>query len=117
MVPLSYLLVGHLIGDYLLQNDWMSSNKKKHTIHCAIHCIFYTFAIYAVSLGTLPVWAISVVFVNHFIQDRTNVINWIMDHKGQKSFRENLGPWSIIMVDNTYHVFTLFIIHAIITNF
>lgn len=31
-------LVGHLVGDYLLQNDYMALNKKKSSFHCMVHC-------------------------------------------------------------------------------
>ena len=31
-------IIGHLVGDYLLQNDWMALNKKASSLHCAVHC-------------------------------------------------------------------------------
>ena len=40
------MLIGHLVGDYLLQNDWMAENKAKHKglgwLTCAVHCLLYT---------------------------------------------------------------------------
>ena len=42
-------IVGHLIGDYLLQNDWMAMNKKKSGENgwtaCWVHCSLYTLAV------------------------------------------------------------------------
>ncbi len=30
-------IYAHLIGDYLLQNDWMAKGKKQKSWICAIH--------------------------------------------------------------------------------
>lgn len=113
ITPLSYAIVGHLIGDYLLQNDWMANNKKKKSWPCFVHCLLYTFAVYCCTLW--PAWAMGVVFVTHYLIDRTNFINWWMDNKGQRGFREGLAPWSGIVVDNVFHIVTLFLIHLFLT--
>ncbi len=34
-------LVGHLVGDYLVQNDWMALNKKKSMLPCLVHCAIW----------------------------------------------------------------------------
>jgi hypothetical protein len=43
------LIVGHLIGDFVLQNDWMARNKSKPGLHgwwaCFIHCWLYAAAV------------------------------------------------------------------------
>lgn len=100
-------LVGHLIGDYLLQNDWMAQNKKQRTFPCFVHCSAYTAAIALLTLW--PWWALAIVFVAHFIQDRTQVIRWWMNTIGQEKFADPpLGPWSIIVVDNVWHIVVLY---------
>lgn len=38
-------LVGHLVGDYLIQNDWMALNKKQSSLHCAVHCGLWTLSV------------------------------------------------------------------------
>lgn len=95
-------LVGHLVGDYLIQNDWMALNKKSSTLHCSVHCALWSLS---VLLFTQWYWAwFPILFVGHFIQDRTSIVNRYMDFIGQKQFAKNLGPWSIIVVDNTFHI-------------
>ncbi len=108
--------IGHLVGDFLFQNDWMANNKKQHTWPCLVHVSFYTFAVMLFTwLGQFagyepwPWWAALVVFIPHFLIDRTNVVKWSMDHKGQKNFAvPPMAPWSIIAVDNTWHLVCLF---------
>ena len=83
------LLVGHMLGDYVFQNDWMALNKTKMTVKgwiaCASHAGMYT-ACVAVTTGWgwAPNWsaeslAIILIFIVHFIQDKTRwcVQNWM----------------------------------------
>ena len=70
--------IAHLIGDYLLQSDWMAMNKKKANLPCLVHCFIYTAVVWA--LTAWPIWALAVVFVTHFAIDRTWVIKWFMGY-------------------------------------
>ena len=100
-------LIGHLIGDYLIQNDWMAQNKKRATFPCLVHVTLYTLAVGCLTLW--PWWVIAVVFVTHFIQDRTGIVLWWMRLIGQGDFsKPPLGPWSIIVVDNVWHLIVLY---------
>ena len=38
-------LIGHLVGDYLLQNDWMALNKKKQHLPCLVHCFIWALCV------------------------------------------------------------------------
>lgn len=106
-------LVGHLVGDYLLQNDWMALNKKQRSFHCAVHCAIWT-ACVCLFAGWFNPLVIASLFVTHFIQDRTQIVAWYMDHVGQTSFRTGMcAPWSAIVVDNVWHILTLWIISQI----
>lgn len=100
-------LIAHLIGDYLLQNDWMALNKKQKSLHCAVHVSIYTLCIWAFT--SWPIWALLIVWITHFIQDRTQIINKYMEFIGQKRFaKEPLWPWSVIIVDNVWHLVVLY---------
>lgn len=106
-------LIGHLVGDYIAQNDWMALNKKKSTLHCAVHCAIWTACV--VLFAWWPLWAAIPLFLSHFAQDRTNVITWWMDLVGQKQFRTGIcSPWSMIVVDNVWHIVALFILSKFI---
>ncbi|MEM8494900.1 MAG: hypothetical protein AAF663_05890 [Planctomycetota bacterium] len=127
-------LIAHLVGDYLLQNDWLANHKKGRLlppryddfgshdewwsaekawstgmIACFIHATLYTAAVAAFTWW--PAWAIAAVFVTHFIQDRTAIVSWWMKTIGQKNFAQPpLAPWSVIVVDNVWHLLVLFLI-------
>jgi len=98
--------MSHLIGDFLLQNDWMALNKKSRSWPCFVHVALYTLTVWFVMRW--PWWAIAIVFATHFAQDRTNFIVWFMRHKGQEKFASPpMAPWSVIVVDNVLHLVVL----------
>lgn len=118
-------IIGHLVGDYLMQNDWMANNKKKAWQPCAIHCLLWTIAVMFFAgwfTRYNSIFIFLVLFWTHYLQDRTNIIRWWMTlpWKDQSQFMEcyyfepdtmrfvpGLGPWSIIVVDNVWHIVTL----------
>lgn len=106
------LIVGHLIGDYIVQNDWMAANKVKSNVVCLVHCLCYTLAILACSFWWMPWWGLIICFMTHFPIDRWRLAGWWMRNvSGQKAFADGpLAPWSIIVVDNTMHITMLFVI-------
>ena len=72
-------LLLHLIGDYILQNEWMSSKKEKNTLlgylACVIHCILYSLLFLLLHI-TFGAWL--VIFLSHFLIDKYNLsIFWI----------------------------------------
>jgi hypothetical protein len=142
------LLVGHLTGDYLVQNDWMAKNKvnprpgkeghpsagtdaeyveslkakeqrewwvardayRRGHLACTVHCLLYTAAVWAYSWWWMPWWGLLVCFLVHWPTDRFRLARWWMLRvSGQKDFATGpLAPWSVIVVDNTWHLTTLF---------
>lgn len=100
-------LIAHLVGDYLIQNDWMALNKKKSSFVCFVHSITYLIPFLFLNLTW---WQILLIGSQHFIQDRTNFVSWFMEIKGSKLFRDNMSPWSIIITDNTIHLLFIFLI-------
>ena len=107
-MSLTLAIIGHLVGDYLLQNDWMALNKKQRSFPCIVHCLLWTAAVCAFS-GWITIPIISVLFLAHFIQDRTNVVLfWMTRINRQPQFAQPpCAPWSIIVVDNVWHIVTL----------
>lgn len=108
-------IVGHLVGDYLLQNDYLALNKKRSSFHCTVHCLIWTACV--VLFSQWPLWTGVPLFVTHFIQDRTAIITWYMDAVGQQAFRTGpCSPWSVIVVDNVWHIVVLFALSKIVTQ-
>ncbi len=114
METLSLAFLGHLVGDYLLQTDWMAMNKKQQSLPAAIHCLIWSLSVlFFTGWG----WQIGLVlFVFHFIQDRTQIINQWMNRFGQKEFANGpFAPWSLVIVDNTFHLLQIWLVWKFMT--
>jgi len=83
---------------------------------CAVHA-----AIWTLSVGLFTGWFFLqsdkasliglILYVTHFYQDKTNVIAYWMDIVGQYRFRTGpCSPWAIIVVDQVWHIVTLWAI-------
>lgn len=88
MIPtgdqLARLLLGHLVGDYLLQNDWMALNKKKRLPVAAIHCAIWTASVVTFVPELLGVIPTAAVFASHLLLDATDVVNrWLRLIRGR----------------------------------
>jgi len=105
--PLAYAIVGHLVGDFAAQNDWMALNKKKHWFPCFVHCVIWTWCV-CYGAGWSHPFAVAWLFGTHFAIDRTNVVRNFMMASGQSGFATGpLSPWSIVVVDNVWHIMTI----------
>ena len=95
-------IYAHLIGDYLIQTDWMATGKKRSSWICAIHVLIYLIPF----LFTPMVWwQLALIGAEHFAQDRTAFVPWLMRAKGSAAFvQPPCGPWSVIVTDNILHV-------------
>ena len=112
-------LIGHLVGDYLLQTDWMALNKKKSSIACTVHCLMWLLSVGLFSgwVWTAPLWVAPFLYVTHYLQDRTGIILWWMKlpWKDQTQFATGpCSPWSIIVVDNVWHIVTIWAVWRVI---
>lgn len=108
MNSLTLAIIGHLVGDYLLQNDWMALNKKKQILPCLVHCLLWATAVVAFS-GWWSASVFAVLLATHFFQDHTNIIMWWMTrvNRQQQFATGPCSPWSIIVVDNVWHIVTI----------
>ena len=103
------LLLGHLAGDYLLQNEFMATNKRKSGWNgwSAIlsHCILYTATVMLFTWDFRWYW-IAFIFFSHFLIDRFAVVEWYMERiKGRSIDRYlNLTPSDPMGVNPQYNV-------------
>jgi hypothetical protein len=103
-------IVGHLVGDYLLQTDWMALNKKLRSWPCFVHCAIWTACVCIFTgWGWIPA---AFLLTCHFVQDRTQIVKWWMTlkWKSQVGFMQPpFAPWSLIVVDNVWHIVQLWV--------
>ena len=109
MDPLVLAFLGHLVGDYIFQNDWMAENKKIRSIPCLVHStIWATCVTVFAGWGWMPFLAL---LVCHFIQDRTYIVREWMHINGQDRFAIGVyAPWSMVIIDNTFHFLQIWLI-------
>jgi hypothetical protein len=95
-------IYAHLIGDYLIQTDWMANGKKRSSLICAVHILTYLLPF---AFAGLAWWQIALIGAQHFAQDRTGFVVWLMKAKGSAAFiQPPCGPWSVIVTDNILHI-------------
>lgn len=115
MSSLLSAIIGHLVGDYLAQNDWMALNKKlpgdEGRAACIIHCLIWTLCVSLFSGWWHPLTGL-ILFTTHYIQDRTQIILWWMTkvNSQEKFVNGPCAPWSVIVVDNVWHIVTLWVV-------
>jgi len=103
--------LAHFIGDYLLQTDWMAVGKKRSTWICVAHVTAYMVPFLFCDLSF---WQFQAIWFQHFFQDRTNFIVWLMRMKGSPNFAEPpMAPWSIIVTDNIIHILWIAFVVAV----
>lgn len=73
------LLLGHLWGDYLLQNQWMALNKSRVRSPWPglTHAVIYTLAVMTATWDWRASWAL-VIFISHWPIDRLGLADkWL----------------------------------------
>lgn len=74
------LIFCHLVGDYVLQTDFIAKTKGENWYHLIVHCVLYCLPFF-VFFGLT--WQLSFIFIIHMIIDplkaRYNKINYATD--------------------------------------
>ena len=110
-------LVAHAIGDYLLQSDWMATQKTKRSVAALAHVIAYSLPFL---LLTRSPAALAVIIGTHFLIDRFRLARFVVWAKnclgpnrpwaecaatGYPADRPQwLSGWLMIIADNLMHV-------------
>lgn len=129
------LLVGHLLGDWVVQTDWQAANKTWKpgewrsigvpgaTRHAwwftmranQMHCLTYHLTM---AVAVLPVWntwgtaaAFAVSWVTHGFIDRRWPVRALLRATGSPVFAEKV--WGVIGADQALHLSILAVIAAV----
>src|SRR5688500_17592905 len=112
-------LVAHIVGDYVLQSDWMATQKSKRSLPAVLHALAYGLPF--VSLTRSPL-ALLVICASHFVIDRWRLARYVCfmanflsppphapwsdcSQTGHEPGRpEWVSHWVLTVVDNTLHV-------------
>jgi hypothetical protein len=101
----SWLLIGHLVGDFLLQTNWMAINKPTKLSALLTHVTIYTLVVtaFAYFAGGISYKAVIFIFLTHMILDKRNfVVFWVKNIN-----RVEKIPWLNIASDQSWHLLVL----------
>jgi len=136
------MLLGHLLGDYLLQNEDMALNKSKNTLvgwyFAIIHCYIYTLAVCVFMWNFDFIWIIAV-FLSHFPIDKfglaekymkyvkgsslrqyIDTVNWTAERapddftKGHQMLTGGFRAFVYAVTDNSMHLILMYLAYKLI---
>lgn len=112
-------LLAHLVGDYVLQSDWMALNKTKHHGPAIAHALTYTLPFMALTHSPRR---LALIAGSHFVIDRWRLARHVCWAKNNLAPRGANPPWAqckatgyppdrpdwmtvwlMILADNTMH--------------
>lgn len=115
-----YIILAHMVGDYVIQTDWMAQEKTKRWLPAVAHGVTYTLP-YALVTQSIP--ALLIICITHIIIDRFRLakhISWFKNQFAPKAYRPEwaggqyngysastpvwMSTWLMIILDNTLHV-------------
>jgi len=104
-------IMGHMVGDYLLQNQWLALNKSKPgrlgALACTIHVLLYTAAV-SLFTGLHGLLFLVLVAVPHGIIDRYSLGLKLLNFKNkiEERWSPKERPWHYNKgtVENTWQI-------------
>jgi len=113
-------LLAHAVGDYLLQSDWMATEKTKQSTAAAVHALCYTIPFLFIVGLSGAIAPLVVIAGTHFVIDRWRLARYIVWAKNwlgpNRPWSECVATgypldrpawmtvWLLIIVDNVLHV-------------
>lgn len=113
-------IVAHLVGDYIIQSDWMANEKTKRSVAALAHAVTYTLPFLFL---TQNVVALAIIAGTHFVIDRWRLARYVVYFKNflapqsywfawddcfatgyHKDRPAWLAVWLLIIADNTMHL-------------
>lgn len=115
---LAGMLLAHMLGDYVIQNHWMATQKTSKWFPAIAHGVTYTVPFFF--LATQSWLALFVICSTHIVIDRYRLAKYVVWFKNQfapKKFRPAvtatgyaddvpafLSVWLMIILDNLIHL-------------
>lgn len=113
-------VLAHLVGDYLIQNEWMAQEKTSRWLPAVAHAVTYGLPFLVIT--TDPV-ALAVIVGTHAVIDRYHLarhVVWVKNLLAPAAYRHPwsecsttgyhrdrpvwLAVWLMIIADNTIHI-------------
>ncbi|MEJ2173214.1 DUF3307 domain-containing protein [Gammaproteobacteria bacterium] len=111
-------LVAHVVGDYILQSEWMATQKSRRSLPALVHSLTYLIPFLFITRNP---YTLAVIAGTHFVLDRWHLarhVAWIKNRPwpgsapwsecSKTGFHPDTAPWLagwlVIIVDNVLHV-------------
>ncbi len=121
MSTFAWLLLGHFVGDWVLQNDWMAREKKTGlltlagTIHFLIYTVMVTGALWLSGIRDRePLFYLlfgGLVLLSHWLIDGTDGVG-----RWMRFFRQSHVEAVRLMVDQTLHLLVLVVLMVVLVG-
>lgn len=109
--------LAHMVGDYLIQSDWMAQEKTKRWWPAIAHAVTYGLPFVFITQSVL---ALVVIVGTHAVIDRYRLarhVVWVKNQLAPRAFRPTrtatghgadrpdwLAVWLLIIADNVIHM-------------
>lgn len=110
--------MAHVVGDYVLQSEWMATQKGRRSLATLVHCLSYILPFLFLTQNPLT---LAIIGGTHFIIDRWNLARYIVWIKNRpypgsspwEDCKETgfpsstpmwLSGWLLIVMDNIMHI-------------
>lgn len=107
---LAVLTLSHLVGDWLLQTDWMAREKEKQWKALVAHVFVWTICFLLPATAGLfsPLWLLWLAGT-HLVLDGTRFVRWWMTFIKRVPEADLRGSawWLVVVVDQVFHLLTL----------
>jgi hypothetical protein len=113
-------VLAHMIGDYIIQTDWMAQEKTSRWLPAVVHAVSYGLPFLVIT--TDPI-ALAIIVGTHAVIDRYRLarhVCWAKNQLAPKAYRHPweeckatgyhegrppwLAVWLMIIADNTIHI-------------
>lgn len=113
-------IIGHLVGDFLVQSDAMARDKQlpgwKGRRACLLHAAIWASTVWVFSGFTIERWGcVLFLLACHYLQDRLALAKAWMRAFSPGFMDTPFAPWSVIVVDNTWHLVQIWLVWDFIT--
>lgn len=110
------VIVGHLLGDWVVQTDAQAAVKTTSWRANLTHVSTYHLTMILFVVWGWHDWrallALAVSFASHAFIDRRWPVRWLMAHTGSRPFSEQM--WGVLVVDQVLHLSILLTLVALL---